>query len=223
MKATAAAGTLTTSIRGLPKDQSMTPDPTLYKNWTDGTIVYVTVLAQNYATLQDENAWTGLNSFAAASTFNALVTINAGLIVAGTTSYIKFPNLTTVQRLALTPSNGFMVYDTNLGLFYQYKGGAWASVDTGTTAPNASTTVAGIVELPTQGEFDAGTAVGGTGASLVATPPLVQNMINTATAKTTAVDADALVIADSAAAGINKKITLANFKASVGIGNTFTL
>lgn len=40
----------------------------------------------------------------------------------------------------------------------------------GSTTPNASDTVAGKVEVATQAETDAGTAVGGTGALLVVTP-----------------------------------------------------
>ena len=39
-------------------------------------------------------------------------------------------------------------------------------------APNATTSVQGLVELATQAEYDARTATGGTGASLVATPAL---------------------------------------------------
>jgi len=72
--------------------------------------------------------------------------------------------------------------------------------------------VAGSVELATQTEFDAGTATGATGASLVATPALMYKSVGTATAKTTLVDADALSLMDSADSNINKKITRANAK-----------
>ena len=41
-------------------------------------------------------------------------------------------------------------------------------------AANATTALQGIVELATQAEFDAGTATGGTGASLVATPAVAR-------------------------------------------------
>lgn len=44
-------------------------------------------------------------------------------------------------------------------------------------APNATTTVKGIVELATQAEVDARTATGTTGASLVATPALNRNVL----------------------------------------------
>lgn len=44
----------------------------------------------------------------------------------------------------------------------------WQSDDT--SVPNASETVAGVVEIATQAEVDAGTATGGTGAPLAVTP-----------------------------------------------------
>lgn len=44
-------------------------------------------------------------------------------------------------------------------------------------APNATTTVKGIVELATQSEIDARTATGGTGASLVGTPDLARSTL----------------------------------------------
>ena len=43
-------------------------------------------------------------------------TTNGGLIVNG---------LTTAQRLALTPTNGMLMYDSTLGEFFGYTGGAW--------------------------------------------------------------------------------------------------
>lgn len=79
---------------------------------------------------------------------------------------------TTARDAAITaPQNGDTCYVTADGVFYDYQGGAWASRATGST-PNASTTVAGKVEIATQAENDAGTTTGGTGALLVATPDL---------------------------------------------------
>lgn len=43
---------------------------------------------------------------------------------------------------------------------------------------NASTTVRGIMEVSTQAEFDAGTALGATGASLAITPALIKGSLN---------------------------------------------
>ena len=79
---------------------------------------------------------------------------------------------TTARDAAITaPQNGDTCYVTADGVFYDYQGGAWASRATGST-PNASTTVAGKVEIATQAENDAGTSTGATGALLSATPDL---------------------------------------------------
>lgn len=91
---------------------------------------------------------------------------------------LQVNSLTTAQRTALTGANGMLVYDTDLGLFYQYKGGAWASVDTGTTTPNASQTVAGVVEIATDAEVAAGTDTGGSGATLAVKPSQVPTLAN---------------------------------------------
>lgn len=124
----------------------------------------------------------------------------------------RLPNLTTAERLALTPWNGTIVYDSTLWENYQYIAWAWNAFAAWSTQPNASETVAGKVELPNQTEFDAGTDTGGTWAKLTPTPSQIQNMVNTATAKTTMVDADLVLIWDSAASGINKKVTALNAK-----------
>lgn len=77
--------------------------------------------------------------------------------------------LTTAQRTALTPSTTAIVYDTTIGEYYVWQGGAWLAVASGSVQPNASTTVAGKIELATAAERAAGTATGGTGATLVPT------------------------------------------------------
>lgn len=60
-------------------------------------------------------------------------------------------------------------------LFWRYNTttGVWEAIDTGTVTANASATVAGKVELATEAEGIAGTATGGTGASLDLTPDLI--------------------------------------------------
>jgi hypothetical protein len=74
------------------------------------------------------------------------------------------------------------------------------------------------VEEATQAEFDAGTKTGSQ-ADLFPTPDKIQKMINTSTAKTTLVDADLIGIADSAASGVNKKMTYANLKTQLNTDN----
>lgn len=109
------------------------------------------------------------------------------------------------------------VYVTATGLHYNYNlsTAQWESIDTGTVTPNATSSVAGKVELATQAEFDAGTATGGTGASLVATPDILLKQVNTATAKSSIIDADKVAIADSADSGKLKSVLFSVLKASV--------
>lgn len=114
------------------------------------------------------------------------------------------------------------VYNSTTGEMNVYQGGAWVALASGSTQPNASTTVAGKVELATQAEFDAGTATGGTGASLVSTPDFNQKQINTATAKTTMVGADSFGIADSADSGKIKRVTLTQLLATTDAQATTT-
>lgn len=87
-----------------------------------------------------------------------------------TNSWLTVANLTTTQRLALTPANWMLVYDTTLWLFYQYTSSWWADVDTWTTTPNATTTVAWKVEIATTAQSKAGTDTGETWALLSALP-----------------------------------------------------
>lgn len=92
-----------------------------------------------------------------------------------TTPIIRLNNVTTAQRTAMSPSNGDLVYDTDLGQSYQYVGGAWTAIgDTGTS--DGSATVAGKFEEATVAEQGTASATGGTGARLV---PAVANLVKT--------------------------------------------
>lgn len=68
-----------------------------------------------------------------------------------------------------SPSNGMIIYNEALGVLQQYIAWAWADNASGTTV-NASTTVAGKVEIATQTEIDAGTDTGWTWAFLSVLP-----------------------------------------------------
>lgn len=84
-----------------------------------------------------------------------------------TTGGLKVKSLTTVQRDAIaSPANGHMIYNSTTGEFNVYQGGAWSAVASWSTQPNASTTVAGKVEAPTDTEVLAGDTTWGTGALL---------------------------------------------------------
>lgn len=114
-----------------------------------------------------------------------------------TNSGIRAANLTTAERTALTAANGMMVYDTTLGEMYQYIGGAWQPVEAGSTQPNATTAVAGKVELPSAAEVLAGTAVGGTGAALAVTPDTLMDTGVSKTSSLGAADAGKIVRLDA--------------------------
>lgn len=101
-------------------------------------------------------------------------TMTGALLFSGTShAGIRLLSLTTAQRTALSPTNGDLVYDSDLGQPYVYAGGTWTAVDLGTTFSNASETVAGKVEIATTAEFDAGTDTGGTGAKLAVIPSMI--------------------------------------------------
>lgn len=65
----------------------------------------------------------------------------------GTTHWgLKVNSLTTVQRDSLTPANGLIIYNSTAWEFQIYQGGAWSTVASGSTQPNASTTVLGKIK-----------------------------------------------------------------------------
>lgn len=71
-------------------------------------------------------------------------TMTGLLQFSGTThAGIKLLSLTTVQRDALSASNGMIIYNSTTGELNQYIGGAWSAVAAGSTQPTASTTVLG--------------------------------------------------------------------------------
>lgn len=108
-----------------------------------------------------------------ANTFEQAQTFSAPVVVSGTSSYVKLPELTTTQRDALTPSEGMLIKNSTTGTNQQYVGGSWVDIgDAGTN--DASTTVAGKVEEATLAEVSAGTAAGGTGARLFLNPSLTK-------------------------------------------------
>lgn len=69
-----------------------------------------------------------------------------------------------------TPTNGTEVYLTSEGYFTDYTAGSWVARTPSASPPNATSTVAGKVELATDAEVTSGATTGGTGASLVGTP-----------------------------------------------------
>ena len=138
---------------------------------------------------------------------------------ATTFAWMIAKSLTEAQRDALTPSNWMIILNTTSWVLNQYIGWAWASFATWTTA-NASTTVAGKVEIATDAEVTAWTWTGWTGAVLSVTPTQANKLVNLATTDTTSSDTDFLIFEDAAASNINKKITQANFRDQIAASTT---
>ena len=117
----------------------------------------------------------------------------------GTVTF-RVPNMTTTARDTIgAPTNGMIIYNTTTGFPQIYDAGAWADLDTGSAVPNASTTVAGVVEIATQAEITAGTDTGGTGAQVTAVPSnlavMNQNNPHTYAASTGSANAYVLTLA----------------------------
>lgn len=115
------------------------------------------------------------------TTSNADMTFTDLSFTGTTTAGLKVKTLTTTQRNAITPANGQIVYDSDIGENYQYIAGSWSPVSSGSTQPNASATVAGKVEIATSAESIAGTDTGGTGALLSVLPSDIKTNLFTAT------------------------------------------
>jgi len=151
--------------------------PTL--SWTE--YVYPNLVRGLSQTADPSTAWTGLTWLAVTEAKLVAMhdqlfdkqenqTLTKSISFSGATNpWIRANNLTTTQRLALTPSNWTIVYDTTLWENYQYIGGTWYAIAAGSTQPNASDTVAWKVEMTTQAEFDAWTTTGTTWAKIVPT------------------------------------------------------
>ena len=93
-----------------------------------------------------------------------------------TGSKVKIYANTTARDADITsPENGMTCYSTADWVFFDYIAGAWSARATGSTS-NASTTVAGKVELATDAELRTGTATGGTGATIVPNPSQLLNL-----------------------------------------------
>jgi hypothetical protein len=62
---------------------------------------------------------------------NEIITPSTALDIQSTSGAFVPPRMTTVQRLALDPSNGMIVYDTTLDAFRLYEGGQWTPLGAG--------------------------------------------------------------------------------------------
>lgn len=146
------------TVTGLTRWLSQTADPATAGTgleWGAGTQVILVAMHDQLADKNEDTAFWG--------------TVSAPDIsfTGTTTGGLKVKSLTTTQRDALSsPWNGTIIYNSTAWEFQIRQGGAWSTMASGSTQPNASTTVAGKKEDPTDAESIAGTDVGGTGATM---------------------------------------------------------
>jgi hypothetical protein len=145
-KITATGGTATIVKRGLTQSSTETEDVSLQKQWGEGSIGYVTILA--FDQLDKQN------------TKPARLTIPT------------VADVTARDALYPSPTGGEIAEVTSLGATQRFNSStlAWESFDIGTPTPLASQTVAGTEEVATTAESKAGTDTGGTGAFLSVLP-----------------------------------------------------
>lgn len=87
---------------------------------------------------------------------------------------LRVNNLTTTQRDALVGVlNGTIIYNTTSWEFQIRQAWSWVTMSSGSTQPNASTTVAGKVEIATETEVNDQTDTWWTWATNVITPSLL--------------------------------------------------
>ena len=150
------------TVTWLTRNLSQTADPATGGTW----LTWIAGVPVDFVAMHDQIVdKTQSNTFATGTT----QTFPDIAFTGTTTPWLKVKSLTTAQRTATSPSNWTIVYDSDAGVHYQYIWGARSTFATGTTA-NASTTVAGKVEIATQAEITAWTSTGWTGALLSVWP-----------------------------------------------------
>lgn len=141
---TATGGTATIVKRWLTQAATSTADVGYQKQWTEGSIAYVSALAFDLFDKQGDT-------------------------MTGLLEIVTYADLATLQATYPVAPNWTSAYCTTEGQFYDGVGGSWVARASGTN-PNASATVAGKVEIATTAETQSGASTGGTGALLSALP-----------------------------------------------------
>lgn len=122
--------------------------------------------------------WTEIQTAVNSKINTAGGTFTGPLDFSGATASFRIPNMTTLERDALTGVNGLTVYNTDTGTIQIFDGGVWVNIDIGSPpVVNASDTAAGIVQIATQAKTDAGDDVGSTLAKNALVPSRTANVI----------------------------------------------
>lgn len=158
VKGDAAAWVFTFTKRWLDQSDSDVEVAWLKKSWKTGQTMYITLLSSQIVDKQNSNTY-GAGS---TQTFDSLE-------FTGTSKGRVFADLAALNVTYPTPVNGLVdMYCTAEGQYFDSVGWAWVARASWVN-PNASTTVAGKVELATAAERATSTSVGSTGALLVPT------------------------------------------------------
>jgi len=155
-------GTVTVQTRGLP---IYSGGPSTAVQHGGGSRF---IISNNWNTFEDIATSLGSkadlyedNIFAENNTFQKMLNFS------GADGIFRAPNLTEVERDALTPLEGFVLKNTTSGLLEGYIGGAWTDLGGGASTPNGDETTAGKFQLATVAEQITATSLGSTGARLI--------------------------------------------------------
>ncbi len=114
-----------------------------------------------------------------AQSISATTTFTGTVYVSSTTGFLRVPIMTTAQRTALyAVENGVIVYDTTIGSFEVYEGGAWSGITPAAVSAVASQIGKGVVEIAT-GLEAASTTPAGSGNTNA--PLVIDTTITTST------------------------------------------
>jgi hypothetical protein len=147
MEITAAAGVATIVFRGLTESETQTADVLYQKSWGDGSLIYTSPLAFN---LVDKR-------------YAKPLRFKVPTVADDTARAALYPAPTGGEKVMNVANGGKEeVYNATTA--------QWEAAGTSTAPGNASTVAAGLVEIATQVEVDAGTDTGGTGAMVALSP-----------------------------------------------------
>jgi len=182
MTITATWWVATIVLRGLEQWTTEVEDSNLKKQWSDWDYWYMTQLAFDTIDKWEDNTFGGTQTFTDID------------FTWTTTSGLKLKNLTTTEMNAVTNvSNWQIIYNTTEWENYQYIWGSWSAISAGSTQANASETVAGKVELPTDAEVTAKTATWWTWATMCPTNAQIGKSVALKVVDTTMDETDHIV------------------------------
>jgi len=141
-RGTAALWTLTLSLRWLDQSDANVEVASLKKEWKEWVIAYITILSVQLVDRQASNVFEWTQTFANID-FNDT-----------TVPWLNVQELTTVEITALPLTTSWIVKDSDTWEYKWQSGWTVYTFSMGSTQPNASTTVAGKVEAPTQTQVE---------------------------------------------------------------------